>query len=136
VSDLEPRRAVPAQRTSHDQAAAELRAVGQTSRQLHVAAAEVTDRAVMRLRVCGGSWADVGHALGLSRATAHRRFHHVDRDWSVALTVVANDDGTRRAGFALVVDGQVVEDVTDLLRARETGRAIASELLTDLRALT
>lgn len=69
---------------------ATIRAVGE---QLHA----LLEDAVSVVRLNGGSWTDVGRALGITRQSAHARFRHLDRDPSAGFELVRWPDG--RAEF-------------------------------------
>jgi hypothetical protein len=109
------------------QAVEQLRDVVATARRLHRVSEEVIERAVVRARVCGASWSEVGRALGVTRQGAQQRYGHVR--WQVAIERTST--GT---AFGVCIDGQVVEDVTALVLEREGGRALACDILKQLAA--
>lgn len=107
VPDIVPTEpARPAGMTPHAQAAD----VAATARRLQTAAAEAVERAVLRMRLCGASWADVADALALPKSTAHRQYGHLDDQAGAVELRVELLDGKRRASMFSAALGEALPD--------------------------
>jgi hypothetical protein len=83
---------LPAQGPSAD---ADVAAVQRVGLALHLA----LERAVLRMRLEGGSWAAVARALGTSRQAAWKRFKYLDDECSGVTLRVQVVEGRRRAAW-------------------------------------
>jgi hypothetical protein len=109
---------VPAPRTPADQ----LADTAAAARLVHRRVLSELERAVLRVRLSGGSWAMVGAAAGVSRAAAHKRWRHLD-DWG--------DHGID----VVLVDGGVVFVSTALAEPIEPGWGSQIQAAGQLRAI-
>jgi hypothetical protein len=72
------------------------------------------DRTVLRCRLEGATWADVGAALSITRQAAGARFRYLDDlAGDVELRVVTQPDGGRRACFWSVSLGAALFEVDE-----------------------
>lgn len=85
--------------------------------------------AVVRLRLHGGSWTDVGRALGISRQAARLRFRHLDEESGVSAIELRVSAG--RSAFVSVRLG---EDVATDPAARRLVVLAAGQQLRTLTA--
>jgi transposase len=93
---IEPAAAgVPVQRRPEDQVAD----VVDAGRRLEEATRAAIERAVIRMRLAGRSWADVARAAGVSKTTAYRLWAQLDRDTMVEVRVMVDERGRRRGAF-------------------------------------
>jgi hypothetical protein len=76
------------------------------------------ERAVIRHRLAGASWADVGRSLGISRQSAQQRFRHLDLG-QVHLVV---EDG--RAAFISEVLGEQLHVDAGRRQVLDAGRRL------------
>ncbi len=85
--------AVPARRSALDASVEDVAAIVRVGQALHVA----LERAVLHVRLEGGSWTDVGRALGVSRQAARKRWRYVDDQAVVEIRLELLPDLTQRA---------------------------------------
>lgn len=76
-----------------DPACQELTQVADAVQAANVRLHEVRERAVLRARLLGSSWADIGKALGMTRQGACKRWSYLDAE-AGGIAVVLRPDGT------------------------------------------
>lgn len=65
---------------------------------MHSALTAAVELGVVRARMTGASWADIGRALGMTKQSAHERFRHLEGG-KLAVGYVRDPLTNRRSGY-------------------------------------